>query len=135
MKRIDSNNNKNKIFFGNINLINLKAANNNNYYINLGNDKKQNIFNKNEESNKNSIEIFNQSDNENSNIPKEANKYKDNESLINKIENKLNNKFQENEFQEYFNRNPNIRNSLINYLENDFEGNDKEYTDKTTFIN
>ena len=135
MEIIDSNNNKNKIYYGNSNLINLKAAHNNNYYINLGNNKKPNLFSKNEESDKNSIEIFNQSEYENTNIPKEENKYNDDESLVQKIENKLKNKFQENEVEDYFNRTPNIRNSSINYFENDFEGNDNEYKDKSPFIN
>ena len=99
MEMIDSNNNKNYIFLGNINLINLKAAYNNNYYINLRNNKKQNLFNKNEELDKNPKEIFNQPDNENSNIPKKENKYNDDQSLMEKIGNKLNNKFQENEVE------------------------------------
>ena len=111
----------------NSNLINLKAAqNNNNYFINIENDEIQNIIIKNEELEKNFKDIFNKIE-INNNVKNNENKYKDDESLVKKIENKLKNKFETNDnIEEYFNRTPIIRNNYLNYFDEDFVGNDSE---------
>ena len=108
-------NNNNKNNFGISNLINLKAVhnNNNNYIIN----EFQNLMNKNEVLDENNFKNINNLNNEEH--QKEENKYIDDESLVEKIENKLKNKFEKNEVDDYINRTPNIRNSSINYFENE----------------
>jgi len=112
-------NNENKNNFGISNLINLKAAHNKNYYyIN----EFQNLMNKNGTLEKNNKDINNSNNEE---YQKEESKYIDDESLVQKIEDKLKNKFEKNEFDEYINRTPNIRNSSINYFENDIREHDE----------
>jgi hypothetical protein len=95
IEMMDIINEENKNSFknkGNANLINLKAVhnnNNNNYFINFGKEETQNIINKKEELDKNIKNIFKQIDIDNINIQKDENKPNDDESLVQKIENKL----------------------------------------------
>ena len=139
IEMMDIINEENKNSFknkGNANLINLKAVhnnNNNNYFINFGKEETQNIINKKEELDKNIKNIFKQIDIDNINIQKDENKPNDDESLVQKIENKLRNKFEVDEDNSYFNRTPNIKNNSIHYFDNDFV--DKELENKDKYSN
>ena len=139
IEMMDIINEENKNSFknkGNANLINLKAVhnnNNNNYFINFGKEETQNIINKKEELDKNIKNIFKQIDIDNINIRKDENKPNDDESLVQKIENKLRNKFEVDEDNSYFNRTPNIKNNSIHYFDNDFV--DKELENKDKYSN
>ena len=139
IEMMDIINEENKNSFknkGNANLINLKAVhnnNNNNYFINFGKEETQNIINKKEELDKNIKNIFKQIDIDNINIQKDENKSNDDESLVQKIENKLRNKFEVDEDNSYFNRTPNIKNNSIHYFDNDFV--DKELENKDKYSN
>ena len=139
IEMMDIINEENKNTFknkGNANLINLKAVhnnNNNNYFINFGKEETQNIINKKEELDKNIKNIFKQIDIDNINIQKDENKPNDDESLVQKIENKLRNKFEVDEDNSYFNRTPNIKNNSIHYFDNDFV--DKELENKDKYSN
>ena len=139
IEMLDIINEENKNSFknkGNANLINLKAVhnnNNNNYFINFGKEETQNIINKKEELDKNIKNIFKQIDIDNINIQKDENKPNDDESLVQKIENKLRNKFEVDEDNSYFNRTPNIKNNSIHYFDNDFV--DKELENKDKYSN
>ena len=139
IEMLDIINEENKNSFknkGNANLINLKAVhnnNNNNYFINFGKEETQNIINKKEELGKNIKNIFKQIDIDNINIQKDENKPNDDESLVQKIENKLRNKFEVDEDNSYFNRTPNIKNNSIHYFDNDFV--DKELENKDKYSN
>jgi len=139
IEMMDIINEENKNSFknkGNANLINLKAVhnnNNNNYFINFGKEETQNIINKKEELDKNIKNIFKQIDIDNINIQKDENKPNDDESLVQKIENKLRNKFEVDEDNSYFNRTPNIKNNSIHYFDNDFV--DKESDNKDKYSN
>ena len=139
IEMMDIINEENKNSFknkGNANLINLKAVhnnNNNNYFINFGKEETQNIINKKEELDKNIKNIFKQIDIDNINIQKDKNKPNDDESLVQKIENKLRNKFEVDEDNSYFNRTPNIKNNSIHYFDNDFV--DKELENKDKYSN
>ena len=136
IEMMDIINEENKNSFknkGNANLINLKAVhnnNNNNYFINFGKEETQNIINKKEELDKNIKNIFKQIDIDNINIQKDENKPNDDESLVQKIENKLRNKFEVDEDNSYFNRTPNIKNNSIHYFDNDFVDKESENKDK-----
>ena len=136
IEMMDIINEENKNSFknkGNANLINLKAVhnnNNNNYFINFGKEETQNIINKKEELDKNIKNIFKQIDIDNINIQKDENKPNDDESLVQKIENKLRNKFEVDEDNSYFNRTPNIKNNSIHYFDNDFIDKESENKDK-----
>ena len=136
IEMMDIINEENKNSFknkGNANLINLKAVhnnNNNNYFINFGKEETQNIINKKEELDKNIKNIFKQIDIDNINIQKDENKSNDDESLVQKIENKLRNKFEVDEDNSYFNRTPNIKNNSIHYFDNDFVDKESENKDK-----
>ena len=136
IEMMDIINEENKNSFknkGNANLINLKAVhnnNNNNYFINFGKEETQNIINKKEELDKNIKNIFKQIDIDNINIQKDENKPNDDESLVQKIENKLRNKFEVDEDNSYFNRTPNIKNNSIHYFDNDFVEKESENKDK-----
>ena len=136
IEMMDIINEENKNSFknkGNANLINLKAVhnnNNNNYFINFGKEETQNIINKKEELDKNIKNIFKQIDIDNINIQKDENKPNDDESLVQKIENKLRNKFEVDEDNSYFNRTPNIKNNSIHYFDNDFVDKETENKDK-----
>ena len=139
IEMMDIINEENKNAFknkGNANLINLKAVhnnNNNNYFINFGKEETQNIINKKEELDKNIKNIFKHIDIDNINIQKDENKPNDDESLVQKIENKLRNKFEVDEDNSYFNRTPNIKNNSIHYFDNDFV--DKELENKDKYSN
>ena len=132
-------NDENKNYLKNIgkpNLINLKTANNiNKNNINIGNDELHNLINRNKELDNNFKDIFDKIENINTNIHKDENKYNDDESLVQKIENKLKNKFEANNVDEYYNRTPNIKNNYINYFDNDYEGNDSESNNKNKSSN
>ena len=141
IEMMDIINEENKNSFknkGNANLINLKAVhnnNNNNYFINFGKEETQNIINKKEELDKNIKNIFKQIDIDNINIQKDENKPNDDESLVQKIENKLRNKFEVDEDNSYFNRTPNIKNNSIHYFDNDFVDKESENKDKYSNTN
>ena len=90
-------------------------------------------MNKNEILENNNIKDINKINNAEN--QKEENKYNDDESLVEKIENKLKNKFVENEIDEYINRTPNIRNSSINYFESDLIDNYDEIKSKSPNAN
>ena len=138
IEMMDIINEENKNSFknkGNANLINLKAVhnnNNNNYFINFGKEETQNIINKKEELDKNIKNIFKQIDIDNINIQKDENKPNDDESLVQKIENKLRNKFEVDEDNSYFNRTPNIKNNSIHYFDNDFVDKELENKDRNS---
>ena len=130
---INNNSLKNNV---NSNLINLKAAHNNNYFINLGKNEIQNLINKNDELNKNFNDLFNKINIEDNNCQNNDNKYNDDESLVKKIENKLKNKFDdENNLDEYFNRTPIIKNNYINYFDNSFGGIDSDNKKGSSNVN
>ena len=141
IEMMDIINEENKNSFknkGNANLINLKAVhnnNNNNYFINFGKEETQNIINKKEELDKNIKNIFKQIDIDNINIQKDENRPNDDESLVQKIENKLRNKFEVDEDNSYFNRTPNIKNNSIHYFDNDFVDKESENKDKYSNTN